>query len=193
MHYSEPLDGVHVTIHALLELWVHKGCNLYCGKSGRWYGPRSCNWGDPSYVKSTSSFFQCFHLKYTAKQLKCCQWDGLDMKLKHYTKLWALLQVTKSWVSWSPSYMNDHEVVSHCFSWSITGQLRVSYTCTPLKKAISREKKIHHHAMCGTALAKIFSTTLCATKHGPYMHFWFASYAYVYCLVLPFLAVASMC
>jgi len=46
MHYSEPLGCVYVllcNIHALLELWVHKACNLYCGKSGWWYWPRSCN------------------------------------------------------------------------------------------------------------------------------------------------------
>jgi len=47
----EPLGGVNV-------LWCNYWCligtlstqrlNSYCGKCGRWYWPRSCNWGDPS-------------------------------------------------------------------------------------------------------------------------------------------------
>ena len=48
-----------VTIHSLFELWAHKGWNLFCGRCGKWYWPRSCNWGDPPWVKSTTSFFQC--------------------------------------------------------------------------------------------------------------------------------------
>ena len=34
-----------------------KALTLHCGKSGRWY--RSCNWGNPFWVKLTSSFLQC--------------------------------------------------------------------------------------------------------------------------------------
>ena len=61
MHYRWIFIYFCATIHAL---WVHKGCNLYCGKCGSWYWPRSCNWGGPSWVKSTSSFFQCFITMY---------------------------------------------------------------------------------------------------------------------------------
>jgi len=52
------LGGVCAIIHALLQPWVHKGSNLYYGKCGRWYWPRSCDRGDPSWAKSASSFFQ---------------------------------------------------------------------------------------------------------------------------------------
>ena len=34
-----------------------KALTLHCAKSGRWY--RSCNWGNPFWVKLSSSFFQC--------------------------------------------------------------------------------------------------------------------------------------
>ena len=36
-----------------------KAVTLHCW---RWYGAISCNWGDPSWVKSTASFFQCMTL-----------------------------------------------------------------------------------------------------------------------------------
>ena len=36
------------SIHVLFE--YTKAVTLHCGKSGRCYGPRSCNWGDPSWV-----------------------------------------------------------------------------------------------------------------------------------------------
>jgi len=49
--------ALRVIFVQLFEFGVSKGCNLYCGKSGWWYWPRSCNWSDPSWVKSTSSFF----------------------------------------------------------------------------------------------------------------------------------------
>ena len=51
------LGGVCAIIHALLQPWVHKGSNLYYGKCGRWYWPRSYDRGDPSWAKSASSFF----------------------------------------------------------------------------------------------------------------------------------------
>ena len=34
-----------------------KAVTLHCGKSGRWYRLRLCNWSDSSLVKSTSIFF----------------------------------------------------------------------------------------------------------------------------------------
>ena len=53
---------LYANIHAILELWVHKGCNPTCGKSERWY--RSCNWGNPFWVKLTFSFLQRVYTYY---------------------------------------------------------------------------------------------------------------------------------
>ena len=63
-HYIHVLlDGLwHMCLYANMPYWnfeYTKVLSLHCGKSGRWYG--SCNWGNPFWVKFTSSFIQCMH------------------------------------------------------------------------------------------------------------------------------------
>ena len=44
-----------------------KAVTLHCGKSGRWYRLRLCNWSDSSWAKSTSIFFSvefCCNTKF---------------------------------------------------------------------------------------------------------------------------------
>ena len=46
----------YANIHPILELWVHKSAKWWIVvNSGRWY--RSCNWGNPFWVKLTSIVF----------------------------------------------------------------------------------------------------------------------------------------
>ena len=49
-------------------------CNLYCCKYGKWYWPTSCNWDDPSWVKSTSSFFFQWYLSKAHYSTYLLQW-----------------------------------------------------------------------------------------------------------------------
>ena len=63
-HYIHVLlDGLwHMCLYTNMPYWnfeYTKALSLHCGKSGRWYG--SCNWGNPFWVKFTSSFIQCMH------------------------------------------------------------------------------------------------------------------------------------
>ena len=46
-------------VQLFMPYWSTQGLQPILWKCGIWYWPRSCNWGDPSWVKSTSSFFQC--------------------------------------------------------------------------------------------------------------------------------------
>ena len=75
------------TIHALLELWVHKACNLYCGKSGWWYWPRSCNCphlrlNQPPVFSSEDIYWRawlCFYARYDGMlQIKRGIWSRLS-------------------------------------------------------------------------------------------------------------------
>ena len=75
MHYWMDSENYsYANIHAILELWVHKGSKLalHCGKSGRWY--RSCNWGKPFWVKLTSGFFQCVCCNVTIIATELCNY-----------------------------------------------------------------------------------------------------------------------
>ena len=64
MHYWPTFGEFNVLLcHAILELWHTKAVTLYCGKSGRWYRPRSSNWANPFWVKLTSSVLQHFCTK----------------------------------------------------------------------------------------------------------------------------------
>ena len=58
-----------------------KSVTPHCNKSGRWYGPRSCNSGDPSWVKWTSNFFQCYSDK---RECRTVSWLKFDRKRKTF-------------------------------------------------------------------------------------------------------------
>ena len=56
----------YANIHPILELWVHKSAKWWIVvNSGRWY--RSCNWGNPFWVKLTSSFYPVSLCQFTWK------------------------------------------------------------------------------------------------------------------------------